>query len=96
MANRRISMEKIRELLRLHEKCGLSNCQIARALNISRSVVGKYLVNLELSGITYQTITTMGDDEVMRTLETRKKESCEGYRILSDYYGMFSADLLIY
>ncbi len=79
-------MGKIRELLRLHEKCGLSNRQIARALNISRPVVGEYLVNLKLSGITYQSITTMGDDEVMRTLETRKKESCEGYRILSERF----------
>ncbi len=67
MANRRISMGKIRELLRLHEKCGLSNRQIARALNISRPVVGEYLVNLKLSGITYQSIIATGDDEVMRT-----------------------------
>ena len=79
-------MRKIRELLRLHEECGLSNRQIARALNISRPVVGEYLVNLKLSGITYQSITTMSDDEVMRTLETRKKESCEGYRILSERF----------
>ncbi len=79
-------MGKIRELLRLHEKCGLSNRQIARALNISRPVVGEYLVNFKLSGITYQSITTMGDDEVMRTLETRKKKSCEGYRILSERF----------
>ena len=40
MANRRISMRKIRELLRLHEECGLSNRQIARTLNISRPPVG--------------------------------------------------------
>ncbi len=80
MANRRISMGKIRELLRLHEKCGLSNRQIARALNISRPVVGEYLVNLKLSGITYQSITTMGDDEVMRTLETMKKNTSRHLR----------------
>jgi len=86
MANRRISMGKMRELLRLHEKCGLSNRQIARALNISRPAVKEYLVNLKLSGITYQSITTMGDDEVMRTLETRKKENCERYRILSEEF----------
>ncbi len=52
MANRRISMGKIRELLRLDEKCGLSNRQIARALNISRPAVKEYLINLKLSDIT--------------------------------------------
>jgi len=79
-------MGKIRELLRLHEECGLSNRQIGRALNISRPVVGEYLVNLKLSGITYQSITAMSDDEVMRTLETRKKERSERYRILSERF----------
>jgi len=86
-------MGKIRELLRLHEKCRLSNRQIARALNISRPVVGDYLVNLKLSGITYQSITTMSDDEVMRTLETRKKESCERYRILSERFPYWVKEL---
>ena len=86
MANRRISMRKIRELLRLHEECGLSNRQIARTLNISRPAVGEYLVNFKLSGLTSTSINTMNDDEVMRVLETRKKERCERYRILSEKF----------
>jgi len=83
MANRRISMRKIRELLRLHEECGLSNRQIARALNISRPVVRDYLVDFKLSGLTYKAISTMSDEEILRALERRKKEMCERYRILS-------------
>ena len=74
MANRRTSMRKIRELIRLHKECGLSNPQIARALNISRPVARDYLINLKLSGITYRSIATMSDDEVMRTLKTKRKE----------------------
>ena len=35
--------------------------------------MGEYLVNLKLSGISYQSITTMGDDKVMRTLEKKEK-----------------------
>lgn len=93
MANRRISMRKIRELLRLHEECGLSNRQIARALNISRPVVADYLTNFELSGLTYASITTMSDDEIMRALETRKKERCERYRILSEKFSYLVKEL---
>jgi len=52
MANRRISMGKIRELLCFHEECGLSNRQIARDLNISRTIVGQYHANLKISGLT--------------------------------------------
>lgn len=83
MANRRISMRKIRELLRLHEECGLSNRQIGRVLNISRPVVRDYLVDFKLSGLTYKAIRTMSDEEIVRALERRKKEMCERYRILS-------------
>jgi len=86
MANRRISVRKIRELLRLHEECGLSNRQIARALNISRPVVADYLTNFKLSGLTYRSVRTMSDEELMGALETRKKESCQRYRILSERF----------
>ena len=54
MARRRVSMRKIREMLRLHEECGLTNRQIAKALNISRPVVGQYLINFKVSGLTHQ------------------------------------------
>lgn len=86
MANRRITMRKIRELLRLHEECRLSNRQIARALNISRPVVRDYLVNFKLSGITYQSTRTMSDDELMGALETGKREMGERYLILSERF----------
>jgi len=86
MANRRISVRKIRELLRLHEECGLSNRQIARALNISRPVVRDYLVDFKLSELTYKTIRTMSDEEIVRALEKRKKEMCERYQVLSERF----------
>ena len=41
MANERISMNKIREIIRLSEECRLSGRQIAKALNISRPVVSQ-------------------------------------------------------
>jgi len=86
MARRRISMRKIRDLLRLHEECTLSNRQIARALNISRPVVREYLVEFKLSGLTCQSIGTMSDEELMRALERRKKEVCERYQVLSERF----------
>jgi len=56
MANRRISMGKIRELLCFHEECGLSNRQIARDLNIFRTIVGQYHASLKISDLTMQRI----------------------------------------
>ena len=40
---RRIDMRKIRDVLRLHLKGGLSQRQIAAALGISKGVVAKYI-----------------------------------------------------
>ena len=43
MANRRIRMEKIKEIIRLGEELRFSNRAIARALKVSRPVVAQYL-----------------------------------------------------
>jgi len=79
-------MRKIREILRLHEECGLTNRQIARALNISRPVVGQYLASFKASGLSYAQVSKMSDDEVMEIFETKKKEESEKYRILSQRF----------
>ncbi len=43
MSQERLTLRKIREILRLKEEVGLSNRAIARANNISNSTVGEYL-----------------------------------------------------
>jgi hypothetical protein len=39
LANRRVTMRKIKEMLRLHFEVGLSNREIARSLSVSHSTV---------------------------------------------------------
>ena len=43
MANRRLPMRKIKEILRLHFQARLSARQIARSCSVSRATVGDYL-----------------------------------------------------
>ena len=43
MANKRLSMRKAREILRLKHECGLSARKIGRSLGISAGTVLKYL-----------------------------------------------------
>ena len=43
MANQRKSMNKIREILRLSEDCGLTQRTIEKALGVSRPVVSQYI-----------------------------------------------------
>ena len=51
MPSRRITMRKIKEVLRLRYTCGLSLEQIARAQNLSKGVVAKYLKRAAAAGI---------------------------------------------
>ena len=83
MAKRRVSMNKIRETIRLHQEAGLSNRQIARALGISRPSVSQYLSDYRSSGLSYSAIAAMSDDELVGMLEGVKIELSERYQDLS-------------
>jgi predicted transcriptional regulator len=56
MGKKRVSMNKVREIIRLHEEMGLSCRKIARALRISHPVVSQYITDLKASGLRYQDI----------------------------------------
>jgi len=45
MSRRRTGMKKIRDIMRLKETTDMSERQIARALNVARTVVARYLSN---------------------------------------------------
>jgi response regulator of citrate/malate metabolism len=51
MANTRLPMRKIKEVLRLKHHCRLSRRQIAHSLTISRSTAADYLERAEQAGI---------------------------------------------
>ncbi len=53
MANRRLSMRKIKEVLRLKWGNKLSNRQIAKSCSISHSTVRDYLLSAELTGLSW-------------------------------------------
>ncbi len=51
MAARRLSMRKIKEVLRLHYEKGLSAREIARSLDIGRVTIRNYLVRVQRAGL---------------------------------------------
>ena len=56
MSRKRISVNKIREIIRLDEVCGLSRRQISRAMNVSRPVVSQYLTDFKGTGLSYDDV----------------------------------------
>jgi len=93
MTNRRVSMRKIREILRLKEKAGLSNRQISRSLKISKTVVAQYLADLKMSGLCYEDIEKMKDSELLGILDKSKERLPEKYKVLSGKFEYFLKEL---
>jgi len=93
MANKRITMNKIREIIRMKEECGLSGRQIAKALNISRPVVLQYLIDFKMSGLSYTVIAAMADNELMGIIGKKRKDESERYRTLSEKFEYIAKEL---
>jgi len=67
MAQERLTMRKIREILRLKYEAGLSNRAIAGACNISNSTVGEYLRRAEAAGISWP-LGELSEEELYQKL----------------------------
>ena len=67
MAQERLTMRKIREILRLKYEAGLSNRAIAGACNISNSTVGEYLRRAEIAGIGWP-LRELSEEELYQKL----------------------------
>jgi len=67
MARKRLTMKKIKEVLRLKYEAELSNRAIAGACKISNSTVGDYLKRAEAAGVSWP-LEEMGEGELLKKL----------------------------
>jgi transposase len=68
MAQKRLSMRKIYEILRLHHACKLSNRAIARSVNSSHSVVGECLKRAQDAGVSWPVPAALNDGRLEQLL----------------------------
>jgi transposase len=68
MPKERLTVRKIREILRLKKGLGLSNRAIARACKVSNSTVGEYLERAQKAGVGWPLPKGMSEDELYRRL----------------------------
>ena len=92
MKRKRISMEKLREILRLYEISKLSCREIAAALNISKTVVSQYIGEFKEAKLSYLEIQGINDSDLIERLGKKKRKS-EKYRILESYFSYFVIEL---
>ena len=92
MKKKRISMDKIRQILRMHVELGLGVRKIADALFVSKTAVSDYISSFKAAGISYEDTLKLTDSELYERLCGPKKES-ERYRCLQEYFPYFAKEL---
>ena len=68
MSQERLTVRKIREILRLKEECGLSNRAIARTCQVSNSTIGDYLERARKAGLGWPLPEGLSEDELYQRL----------------------------
>jgi len=84
MAQERLTVKKIKEILRLKHEAGLSNRAIAGACNISNSTVGEYLRRAEAAGISWP-LGELSEDEIYQKMFGEQPQLPEKARPLPDW-----------
>jgi hypothetical protein len=71
MPAERLSMRKVREVLRLKYACGASERVIARSVGIGRTAIGEYIRRAAVIGITWPVPESYAGDWVTRSIRRR-------------------------
>jgi hypothetical protein len=75
MPAERLSMRKVREVLRLRHALGLSYREISEALRVGKTSVGEFVRRAEVIGITWPLPGELDDGELERRLFTAPGEA---------------------
>ena len=84
MSQKRLSMRKVKEVLRLRFELGLDYRQIAGSCRVSHVTVGKYLSRFAAAGLSWPLPADIDDGELMRRLHGTTKVETAPLRPLPD------------
>jgi len=92
MRKKRISMDRIREIIRLNQELNLGCRKIAQALSISKSAVNLYIAEFRACGLSYQDISNLTDSKLSELFSNRKR-GCQKYKKLEGRFPYFAREL---
>jgi transposase len=85
MPKERLSMRKIKEILRLKWECGLSKKKIAQSCSVSRSTVDDYLMRAEAAGLSWPLPEDLTEADLESRLFPGHRERSQEQRPLPDW-----------
>jgi transposase len=90
MANRRLPVRKIKEVLRLKYDCNLSDRQIARSCQVSRSTIADYIMKAKAAGLSWPEAVELTDTQLEEKLFPVKRIPASGKRPEPDYEHIYN------
>lgn len=85
MAAKRLSMRKIREILRLKHECRQSIRDISISCSVGKSTVSDYVLRASAAGLTWPLPADMDDSTLERRLFPSATETSPGKRVIPDW-----------
>jgi transposase len=93
MANKRIIMRKVRELLRLHFEQNISARQAALIVGMGKTAASQYLAGFRSSGLTLAASVTLSDSELLGSINIKKEGDNDRYADLSKQFSYIEKEL---
>jgi len=93
MANKRINMRKVRELLRLCVEQEISARQGARVVGIGKTAASQYVSGFKASGITLASLEAMSDTELLTILNLKRESENLRYNKLLQFFPQYEKEL---
>lgn len=93
MANKRIEMRKVRELLRLRFEQNLSARQAAKIIGIGKTAASQYIAGFKASNIQITSLESISDTELLNMINARKESDNPRYKELHSLFPYFEKEL---
>lgn len=93
MANKRIQMRKVRELLRLKFEQNISARQAAKIIGIGKTAASQYIAGFRASGLKISNVAAMSDSELLNVINIKKESENLLYKELSSLFPYFEKEL---
>lgn len=93
MANKRIEMRKVRELLRLRFEQNISARQAAIIIGIGKTAASQYVSGFKSSGLNISNVAAMSDSELLNIINIKKESENLRYQELSGLFPYLKKEL---
>jgi len=93
MANNKITMRKVRELLRLKFEQGLSNRQAAKAVGIGKTAASEYIAGFIKSGLSLDQAMSLSDQNLLVALNIHLHQENSRYNTLFKLFPYIEKEL---